>query len=217
MQSQNILAHRGYWDESHPKNSLEAFERALQLGFGIETDFRDLDGSLVVSHDPAKASNFIDASMFFALVKDYKNEGRLALNIKADGLQDLLQSEIKKDHYFELKSFAFDMSIPDAVIYAKKQIPFYGRISDIEPDLTLKKHIRGVWVDNFFGQYDQIGISHKLLKEGYRVCLVSPELHGRDHSETWSSIKSMKLCESPSFELCTDFPETALEFFSGRD
>lgn len=53
----NIIAHRGYWLNPSEKNTTLAFSRALQYGFGIETDFRDFDGALVVSHDPPSASS----------------------------------------------------------------------------------------------------------------------------------------------------------------
>jgi hypothetical protein len=33
-----IIAHRGFWYKPEEKNTLAAFERALQNGFGIETD-----------------------------------------------------------------------------------------------------------------------------------------------------------------------------------
>jgi glycerophosphoryl diester phosphodiesterase len=46
-----IIAHRGMWFNKHEQNTLVAFERALENGFGIETDFRDFNGSLVISHD----------------------------------------------------------------------------------------------------------------------------------------------------------------------
>ena len=38
----------------------------------------------------------------------------------------------------------------------------------------------GVWVDNFGGDFNQIEISLKFIKQK-RVAFVSPELHGRDH------------------------------------
>ena len=46
-----ILAHRGYWKKPEEKNSKTAFLRALEFGFGIETDLRDSGGQVVVSHD----------------------------------------------------------------------------------------------------------------------------------------------------------------------
>lgn len=48
------VAHRGLFDNEHgiPENSLPAFERAVEQGFGIETDVQmSKDGVLVVFHD----------------------------------------------------------------------------------------------------------------------------------------------------------------------
>ncbi len=45
-------AHRGLWDQAHPENSLSAFRRAVEAGYGIELDIqRTRDGRLVVFHD----------------------------------------------------------------------------------------------------------------------------------------------------------------------
>jgi hypothetical protein len=41
------------------KKTLAAFERALQNGFGIETDFRDHNGKVVISHDPVTADSIV--------------------------------------------------------------------------------------------------------------------------------------------------------------
>lgn len=45
-------AHRGLWGDGVPENSLTAFERAAQHGFGIELDVRpSKDGMIYVFHD----------------------------------------------------------------------------------------------------------------------------------------------------------------------
>ena len=51
LDTKNILAHRGYWSEKNQQNSFQSFKDALDKGFGIETDFRDHDGKIFVSHD----------------------------------------------------------------------------------------------------------------------------------------------------------------------
>ena len=54
-----IIAHRGLWqDTKNPndksaQNTLKAFERAFEGGFGVETDLRDFAGQIVISHDIA--------------------------------------------------------------------------------------------------------------------------------------------------------------------
>lgn len=45
-------AHRGLWDAECPENSLPAFARAAELGFGVELDVQmTRDGELIVFHD----------------------------------------------------------------------------------------------------------------------------------------------------------------------
>ncbi len=47
------FAHRGLHRDGSPENSLSAFEKAKEAGFGIELDVRlSKDGELVVFHDP---------------------------------------------------------------------------------------------------------------------------------------------------------------------
>ena len=46
-----ILSHRGYWKTAEEKNTATAMHRSFSLGFGTETDVRDYNGKLVISHD----------------------------------------------------------------------------------------------------------------------------------------------------------------------
>ena len=52
-EQQPVIAHRGYWNSSRPRNSLTAFKAALQLNiYGTECDIRQTaDGVLVICHD----------------------------------------------------------------------------------------------------------------------------------------------------------------------
>ena len=81
----NILAHRGYWLKPEEKNTRIAFERALSLGFGIESDVRDYLGNLVISHD-IPGDSAMPLSEFIALLEQYPRVS-FALNVKSDGLQ----------------------------------------------------------------------------------------------------------------------------------
>ena len=96
----------------HPaeKNTSIAFTRALENGFGIETDFRDLNGDLVVSHGLPRG-DAMPIREFVNLYAATRNDGLMALNIKADGLQSLVKKmaeDLGMQNYF-----AFDMSVPD--------------------------------------------------------------------------------------------------------
>ncbi len=47
-----VFAHRGFWNETCPENSLPAFQRAVEHGYGIELDVQETqDRQLVVFHD----------------------------------------------------------------------------------------------------------------------------------------------------------------------
>ena len=84
MDKGSILAHRGWWQKESEKNTPAALVRALSAGFGIETDIRDLNGELVISHDPPVDSQ-TTANWLFNQYNKIKANGRIALNIKSDG------------------------------------------------------------------------------------------------------------------------------------
>ncbi len=50
----NVISHRGLWAEAEESNTIAAFQRSFLAGYGTEIDVRDLDGTLVVSHDPPR-------------------------------------------------------------------------------------------------------------------------------------------------------------------
>ncbi|MEJ7675946.1 MAG: hypothetical protein WKF59_25420 [Chitinophagaceae bacterium] len=76
-----------------------------------------IPATLVISHDIAN-SNCIIADEFFSIYKQHTQSLTLALNIKADGLQDELFKllELYNIHNY----FVFDMAIPDTIGYIKK-------------------------------------------------------------------------------------------------
>jgi glycerophosphoryl diester phosphodiesterase len=203
-----ILAHRGAWTRPAERNTLEAFDRAFANGWGVEIDVRDLDGELVVSHDPPARG----ALRFADVVDAYRAAGapgRLAVNVKADGLQISLRSALA-----ELDPsgwFTFDMSVPDAITSLRHGLPVFTRHSDIEPEPVLYRAAEGVWLDDFGGGWLTEGLVTAHLDAGKRVAVVSPELHGRDHQRTWSTWREWTVWRRPGVSLCTDFPQEALE------
>jgi glycerophosphoryl diester phosphodiesterase len=68
-----ILAHRGYWQNRKEQNTKEAFIRAFGMGSGVETDLRDCNGEVVISHDmPVSDASIMCLESFFEL---YKKQG----------------------------------------------------------------------------------------------------------------------------------------------
>lgn len=206
-----ILSHRGYWGPSIPKNSPQAFERSFHLGFGTETDFRDQNGELVISHDPPTGICLTVAEFFKSFAAIDKSLP-LAVNIKADGLQGKLKDAL--DHYEIENYFLFDMSVPDAIVSLKNGLRIFARHSDVESTPHLYAEAAGVWMDAFFD--DSWITAESIIRHldaGKRVCVVSPELHSRPHLSLWDRLQEGGIHCYPDLMLCTDIPEEARAFF----
>lgn len=198
----NIISHRGYWLAPAEKNGRAAFERTLKAGFGTETDVRDLAGRLVVSHDPPAGGEMA----WSELVALFEGSGLpLAVNVKSDGLAPQLVEAFAGS---TTPWFAFDMSGPQTVIFARQGLPFYTRHSDVEPEPILYAEAAGVWLDAFTNdQWIRPEVVQRHLDAGKAVCVVSSELHGRDPARLWDGLAGLK--GEGRVTLCTDRPEEA--------
>ena len=212
-----IIAHRGVWKTLKEKNSFISFRQALSRGFGIETDLRDYKGEIVISHDiPEKdsqpLSNLLKEYNFH--IKKSKDDSKsfLALNIKSDGLYKKIKKLLKD---FRIKNyFVFDMSIPDTLCYQKAEINFFLRHSEYEIPSASFKNYDGIWLDSFKRNWFEKKTIENYLKQNKKVCVVSPELHSRDHLSCWKLLKEINLHKKGSILfLCTDYPEEAKTFF----
>lgn len=208
-----VLSHRGYWKTVAEKNTPAAFERSFSLGFGTETDLRDLAGELVVSHDPP-ALGTLAADDLLAIHQRHDAMLPLALNIKADGLQSLLLSRLER--LPKLDAFVFDMSIPDAIQWLKVGVPVFTRHSDVEPEPVLYGSAAGIWLDAFHDDWWDGAVIARHLDAGKRVCIVSPELHRRDHRAVWERLANEDLPSNGTVMICTDLPEEAREYFGNE-
>lgn len=206
-----ILSHRGYWKSPVEKNTQLAFERSFRLGFGTETDLRDHNGNIVISHD-MPVGNEISFRDFLELVVEFNKPETpltLALNIKADGLQEELISIMSR--YPDISYFLFDMSVPDMKLYVESGLPVYTRISDVEKYGVYLGESEGIWLDNFSKEiwFDEKYLSNTLSKKS--VCVVSSELHNNDPILLWKMLAPLSM--NDNLILCTDRPEEASEFF----
>jgi hypothetical protein len=207
-----ILSHRGFWLSAADKNTHDAFTRSFAAGFGTETDLRDLDGQLVIAHDPPLAGA-MTAEAFLQLHAQHNISLPLALNIKADGLQKMLGSLLARTT--PMDAFVFDMSVPDTLHWLNAGVPVFVRHSDIEPDPVLLSRCSGIWLDAFHADWWDVSTIRQHLEAGRRVCIVSPELHRRPHLPVWDKLAAAgDLIASAEVMLCTDYPDTAKEYFS---
>ena len=202
----NILCHRGYWKVPAEKNTKTAFKRGYDLGLGTETDLRDCQGELVISHDPPEK----DAMTFNAFLEMTPRSAFLALNVKSDGLANRA-IEILKHHRHESFVF-FDMSIPDMRSYLRIGAPVAVRLSECEPWVDmLFASAPYIWLDAFEGDWYDHAYLTKLLETQKQILIVSSELHGRSPDAQWALLDSFS--QSDKLTLCTDFPEAALARF----
>ena len=205
-----IISHRGYWKLPAEKNTINAFQRSFSLGFGTETDIRDLKGELVISHDMPKGDE-MRLEKFLALVCSFENAHSftLALNIKSDGLLVPLKTILTK--YKQLDIFVFDMSVPDSRAYLNSDLSTFMRMSEVEKTVAWLDQADGIWLDGFSHIWYDRALLQSILNKGKKICIVSSELHGRDYMELWSLLKSFTHYES--LILCTDLPEKAATYF----
>lgn len=205
-----ILAHRGFWLLPEEKNSLGAFERALEHGFGIELDVRDCQGRLAVSHDlPGVAAVALNTVLERIAEPLRASRVPLAINVKSDGLESLLQAALQKYKLLD-RSFLFDMSVPSMVAFSRAgAVQMATRHSEYEPHPVMLPRCSHVWVDSFEGDWDDLAIFAESRFAGKQLAFVSPELHGRNPMLAWARLR-----ESPlEFFLCTDRPMEARRFF----
>ncbi len=203
-----ILAHRGFWKTESEKNTKVAIERAINNGFGFETDYRDYGGKILISHNPPKGDE-ITADEVFKMYHAAGSQEPLALNIKADGLQDMMADLLER--YKVTNYFFFDMSVCDTVIYTDKDLKIASRLSEFETEMPFYKDSTTVWIDYFNSDGPTIQKVIETLKDGKIACVVSPELHKRDYQQMWEQLKLMKSEEK--LYLCTDYPDKAKEYF----
>ena len=219
MKLVNIICHRGFWTKENEKNSNKSFINAFDRNFGIETDVRDSLGKLVISHDIPNHSKSFSLNDFFEIYKKYNNEFTIFLNIKSDGIKELILESIKK---YKIKNyFLFDMSIPEMVKYANdSSLNFLTRISDLEIDPILIDKSQGIWVDSFEGEYPKLEKLTIFLKKGLNISFVSPELHQRSYKQFWIELKKWIISNSSFIKgknklfICTDYPIEASRFFN---
>lgn len=201
-----VISHRGYWKNSQEKNTTIAFDRSFKLGFGTETDVRDYGGNLLISHNMPSGSE-IALEEFLNIYNDC--DLPLAINIKADGLAELINLIFKSNKIKDW--FVFDMSIPDTRSHLAIGNPVFVRMSEYELDPPWIDKADGIWLDSFETIWYDTNFIESLLNQNKRVCVVSAELHNRERKEQWEVIKP--LIHYTNLMICTDKPEEAKKYF----
>ena len=190
-----ILAHRGEWSQDVPANSAASLNDAILHGFGIETDIRDQDSELVISHDPCTDKEYERCEQCLS------QDSRIAINIKSDGL--LTKLEPMRSQITASNAVVFDCSFPELLRYKRAGIPHAIRISEFERELYWEPNF--IWLDAFESDWWLEDAATLKIIEKIPTVIVSPELHRRDFRKVWD--KALMLRSSGlEISLCTDFP-----------
>jgi glycerophosphoryl diester phosphodiesterase len=208
-----ILAHRGLWSHRSERNTLASLHRALDMGFGIETDVRDMRGQLVLSHDMPAADHNVLLEDLLAYYASNGCSTVLALNIKADGLHEALHALLLR--YRVSNYFVFDMSIPDTLGYLARSMPTFMRRSEFEVSTDLEQRAAGVWVDELSRTWLTADTLRDLARNVPAMSIVSAEIHGRAHMAQWREIRQAQesIAATTQLMFCTDLPDHARNYF----
>ena len=160
---------------SHRRNTIAEL-RATDHKYGVEVDIRSHGETLIIHHDP-----FVAGESFDEWVEAYQH-GTLILNVKEEGLEArliaLMASKSIEDY------FLLDQSFPFLVKWSKTgEQRCAVRVSEfesIDTALTLVGKVNWVWVDCFTKFPLSEDDALRLKNAGFKLCLVSPELHGRN-------------------------------------
>jgi hypothetical protein len=160
---------------AHRINTVEEL-RDLPREHGAEVDLRDRGERLILQHDPFK-----DGQDFEPWLASYRH-GTLILNIKSERIEPKVQGLLRQagitDYFFLDSSFPMIHLLSGA---GERKIALrYSEYEGLDTILAMKGRVEWVWVD-CFTRLPITRESYRLLKDaGFRLCLVSPELQGRD-------------------------------------
>jgi hypothetical protein len=160
---------------AHRRNTIAELQ-ATPVDHGIELDLRSHGDELHIHHDPFNRGEPFERWL------DHYRHGPLILNVKEEGLEarliTLMADRGIQDYFF------LDQSFPFLIKWARKgERRSAVRVSEyesIETALSLAGMVEWVWVDCFTRFPLDGAQARRLTEAGFKLCLVSPELQGRD-------------------------------------
>jgi hypothetical protein len=188
---------------AHRCNTLAEL-RTTPTEYGVETDIRSCGSELFLHHDPfVRGERFADWLTAFC-------HKTLICNVKEEGLEDAVTDLLRQrgiDDFFFL-----DQSFPFLVKSARRgEKRCAVRVSEFESAdtaLALAGQVSWVWVDCFTRFPLDAATTERLRGAGFRLCLVSPELQGRDAQDTVPALREFLRREGIAAEaVCTKEPE----------
>ena len=160
---------------SHRRNTSQELNDTPCI-YGVEVDIRSKGDRLFMHHDP-----YIDGESFEEWIAGYQH-GTLILNVKEEGLEArliaIMQAKGIDDYFFLDQSFPF--LIKSANLGEHRCAVRVSEFESIETALSLSGQVDWVWVDCFTRFPLSAEDAQRLQHAGFKLCLVSPELQGRE-------------------------------------
>ncbi len=170
------------------RHRINNIEDIVPLEYGIEFDIRD---GLIVTHDHRGTGPTLEE-----FLKHRQGHAFYIVNIKCEGIEYEVLELLKK--YTIERFFLLDCSFPMMVRLSnqgEKRIAVrLSEFESIETVMNMKGRVEWVWVDCFTKLPSGIDT---LQQEGFKVCLVSPELQGRQDDYSHIRVDAV----------CTKYPE----------
>lgn len=188
---------------AHRINTIEQL-KATSPELGVEVDIHAYGEELTVTHDA-----FV-AGVSFERWLDAFDHSLVILNVKEEGIEMRVRELVLERGIGDF--FFLDLTFPMLVkMVANGESRCAVRVSDYESirtPLAFEKKVDWIWLDAFrpglpldFAECDE------LRRSGFRICLVSPELHGRSVDEIRSlrhAIDRQGICIDA---VCTKAPD----------
>lgn len=172
----------------HRRNTLAELDET-SVEWGVEIDLRNHGNEILVTHDPfvtdaVRLENWLDR---------YKHRF-LIVNVKEEGLEPRLLALLAERGITDF--FILDESFPYIRKHALSGISNFAlRVSEYESTetaLSLSRFLQEagrkvdwIWADSFTELPLQEDASRVLRLAGYRICMVSPELHHALDPSSW--------------------------------
>ncbi len=171
---------------AHRRNTTEELQNT-STEYGVEVDIRSIGNELIIHHDPYKSGES------FTKWIEYYQHRTLILNVKEEGLEarliELMRSKGITDYFFLDQSFPF--LIKWSNLGESRCAVRVSEYESLTTALTLSGKVQWVWLDCF----TRFPIDHseftQLKTAGFKTCLVSPELQGRDSEMAISDMHNL--------------------------
>ncbi|MGX0891680.1 hypothetical protein AB7M22_003688 [Pseudomonas sp. ADAK2 TE3594] len=188
---------------SHRRNTIAELN-ATPTKYGVEVDIRSCGEQLIIHHDP-----FVSGESFDAWLAVYQHS-TLILNVKEEGLEgrliSLMESRGIEDYFFLDQSFPF--LIKWSNLGVNRCAARVSEFESIETALTLAGKVDWIWVDCFSRFPLSKTDATRLKTAGFKLCLVSPELQGRNaETEIPELILLLDSLDITADAVCTKRPD----------